>query len=95
MMENDEILKGIKKRIIEDLTTKEVKVLDRLRLTNKEIASELGGKPGAISQVLNSLYSKFNPIINFEGKNKKATLIVEWQEIRKQYKIKLAGEQDN
>lgn len=95
-MENDEFLKGITKRIIEGLTPKEVKVLDRLRLSNKEIANELGGKPGAISQVLNSLCSKFNPIINFEGSPRKRTMLYSaWQEIRKQYKIKLAGEQDS
>jgi len=92
MMENDEILKSITKRIVEDLTPKEVKVLDRLRLSNKGIAKELDCKPDSISQVLYILYDKFNPIINFEGTNKRAALIVEWQRIREQYRIKLVGE---
>jgi len=94
-MEDDEFLKRLTKNIIKGLTPKEVMVLDRLRLSTKEIANELGGSPGAIQQVLSDLYSKFNPIIDFEGTTKKVALMEEWQRLRGQYKIKLAGEQDS
>lgn len=95
MMENDELLKGITKRILEGLTPKEVKVLDLLRLSNKEIGKKLDCKPDSISQVLYILYDKFSAVIDFKGSNKRATLIVEWQRIREQYRIKLVGEQDS
>lgn len=76
------------------LTPKEVKVLDRLRLNTKEIAKELGDSPGSITQVLNVLYGKFNPIINFDGTTKKVALMEEWQRLRRQYKFQLPDDQD-
>lgn len=95
MAENDEILKGVMKRIIEGLTPKEVKVLDRLGSSNKDIAKELGGEPASISQVLYILYDKFSAVVDFKGQNKRTTLALEWQNIREQYRIKLVAEQDN
>lgn len=93
MTKDDELLKRMTRRIMEGLTPKEVKVLDRLRLSTKEIAKELGDSPGTIAQVLNVLYGKFNPIIDFDGTTKKVALMEEWQRLRRQYKFQLPGEQ--
>lgn len=99
MAEIDEIRKEVLKEILEDnleyvvknLTPKQIRILDQLRLSDATIAKELHCKAATISQDLNKLYGKFgdNGIINFEGTNKRTTLNETWQEIRKRYQLEI------
>jgi len=91
-----ELLKDILEHVIKSLTPKEGKVLDRLELSNAEIAKDLHCKPPTISQVLHVIYGKFGDsgIINFEGRNKRGTMISAWREIREQYEVKPVSEQE-
>ena len=83
-----EILEGILKGVIANLTPKERKILDRCDLGNAQIAAELGCGEGTITVQLNRLYGKFGDtgIINFKGcPRKKSRLNSAWKEIRGRY----------
>ena len=100
MVENDEIRDEIQKqileanlkRIVKNLTPKQIGVLNRLRSSNAQIATELGCRERTISQDLNKLYSTFsaNGIINFKGSPRKRTMLYSaWEKIRKQYQLEI------
>lgn len=90
-----EFMEGILKRVIEGLTPKERKVLGRLALSTDEIAKALNCKPHTISQVLCRIYSKFSEtgIVDFKGRNKRATMIEAWRKIQEQYGVPLVSRQ--
>lgn len=83
----DEIMEGILKQVVKSLTPKELEVLDRLTLSDDEIAKALHCRPKGIPQVTHIIYGKFSitGIFDPQGTNKRGTMIAAWREIRDRY----------
>lgn len=84
-------IEELTKQIVKSLTPKQIRVLDRLGLSDAGIGEELHCDPRTISQDLNRIYGKFGDcgIINFKGRNKRSTLTEIWPEIRKRYQLEI------